>query len=126
MTDWSTPEWRVSARHVRSASAADVHLVCGVGPYELDVLVRRQAAAPNLQVVGQVTRAGKIFEPVPALALALLPEGTAEPCADTRTDEFGEFDLVTETRQPCGLRLGDGHDAPRVLLWDPQEVTGEV
>ena len=116
---WIVPR-RISFHQggARGAARADVQLVCGAGPYELDVLVREVGAPrPQLEIVGQVMRAGSIFEPVPDLALSLVDAGTARPLSTTETDEFGEFDLRSGLEGSYGLRLGPGDGAPCVLVW---------
>ena len=119
--------WIVPQR-VRPAQAAgrgealvDFQLVCGAGPYELDVLLREQAKGGVLDIVGQVTLAESIYEPVARLRLDLVEAAGSETVASTETDNFGEFDLASERESMFGLRLGDASDAPCVLIWEGEE-----
>ena len=120
-TDWIVPERNALTRKVRGVALADVQLVCGAGPYELDILIREQLSTPSLQVVGQVTLADRIFEPVSDLPLTLVKAETPEPVLDTRTDKFGEFDMLSERTAVYGLRVGDEKDAPCILLWEGEK-----
>ena len=113
--DWITPD---RESHERSLALADLQLVCGAGPYELDILVREQLSAPTLRIVGQVTRGDRIYEPVADLPLVLVTANLSDTVADTRTDDFGEFDMETDRNAAYALRLGRDEDAPCVLIWE--------
>ncbi len=105
----------------RGEALVDLQLVCGAGPYELDVLLREQAKGGVLDIVGQVTLAESIYEPVARLRLDLVEARGSKTVACTETDTFGEFDLASEREGVFGLRLGDASDAPCVLIWEGEE-----
>lgn len=116
------PGWIVPRRVVVTngrGSLADLHLICGAGPYELDILMRE--APRELEMTGQVTRAGRIFEPVARLPLMVVETPSVMAVASTETDSFGEFDLASPRDGRYGVRLGEGDDAPCVLVWDGEE-----
>lgn len=117
---WIRPERLVKAARTRAGVVPDIQLICGVGPYELDILLREFEASLDVEVVGQVTRAGCIHEPVPELPLALVQVEAASVVNHTHTNAFGEFHLAAERRGPYGLRLGEGPDAPCVLVWEDE------
>ncbi len=111
------PQLRARAR-VRTGDRADTQIVCGVGPYELDVLVREFATKGDLEMLGQVTRAERIHEPVMDLHMELVAAPTCAEVGATQTDEFGEFAFGRQPDAAYGLRLGRGQDAPCVLVWE--------
>ena len=113
---WVVPR-RVAIAGTRG-SQADLHLICGAGPYELDILMREGGGPQQLEMVGQVTRAGRIFEPVADLTMKLIEAQRSVTVASTRTDSFGEFDLLSPHHGRYGVRLGDDADAPCVLVWE--------
>jgi len=120
---WIVPQRIRPARGgVRSDALVDLQLVCGAGPYELDVLLREQAGRGVFDIVGQVTRADCIYEPVAQLSLQLVEAQGADAVACTETDTFGEFDFAADREAVVGLRLGDAADAPCVLIWEGEEV----
>ncbi len=112
--DWITAD---RESHDRSLALSDLQLVCGAGPYELDILVREQLSSPTLRIVGQVTRGDRIYEPVADLPLVLVRANMSDTVADTRTDDFGEFDMEADRDAAYGLRLGRDENAPCVLIW---------
>ena len=116
--DWIIPNRVSHTRNERGIALADLQLVCGAGPYELDLLVREQLSAPSLQIVGQVTLGNRIYEPVADLPLVLVKANKAVTVTDTRTDDFGEFDMESDRNSAYGLRLGADEDAPCVLVWE--------
>ncbi len=116
--DWIIPDRKSHTRHERGLALSDLQLVCGVGPYELDILVREQLSAPTLQIVGQVTLGDRIYEPVADLPLVLVKANMSDTVADTRTDNFGEFNMESDRSAAYGLRLGRDEDAPCVLIWE--------
>jgi hypothetical protein len=117
---WLSPRRVVRRRGgVGDAVAHDVQLLCDAGPYQLDLLVRVHPARDEFDLLGQVTLGGSIYRPVADLELTLVAaDGHREP-AGTRTDEFGEFDLMSgDARLVYGLRVGDEAGAPCVRVWD--------
>ncbi|MHC4550101.1 MAG: hypothetical protein ACYTEZ_15115 [Planctomycetota bacterium] len=118
------PSWIVP-RHLPAPPAAagtshlaSVRIVCAAGRYELDLLLREYEAPATLRLVGQITRAGRVYEPVRDLPLVLVDAATACPGAETRTDRFGEFDLACRVDATWVLRLGPEGTTPNVLVWD--------
>ncbi len=118
---WIRPLHARSRTGTRVGAAADYQLVCSVGPFALDVLVRDCETERELRFVGQVTHAGRIHEPVAELALHLIGIPAA-PADDTATDQFGEFALSSARDGIYGLRLGAGLDAPCVMVWEGWEA----
>ena len=94
------------------------HGLAGAGPFELDILIRDLEAQRRLEFAGQVTRGGRVFEPVSGLELDLVEAKKEQAVAGTTTDRFGEFDMQSERTSQYGLRLGKSEDAPCVLVWD--------
>ena len=116
---WIVPQRiRTSRAAARGEALVDLQLICGAGPYELDVLLREQGNGGVLDIIGQVTRAESIYEPVSSLRLDLVEGRGSETVACTETDNFGEFDLAAEREGIFGLRLGDATDAPCILIWE--------
>ena len=115
---WIRPPQLTSRAHVRAGHKADTQILCGVGPYELDVLVREFARGGDLELLGQVTRAERIHEPVSDLRMELVAAPACTEVGATRTDEFGEFAFGRQPDAAYGLRLGRGEDAPCVLVWE--------
>ncbi len=119
---WIVPQRVRPARAAgRGEALVDLQLVCGAGPYALDVLLREQAKGGVLDIVGQVTLAESIYEPVAHLRLDLVEAAGSETVACTETDNFGEFDFASKGEGIFGLRLGDASDAPCVLIWEGEE-----
>jgi hypothetical protein len=97
----------------------DVQLLCDAGAFELDLLVRVHPARGEFDLLGQVTLGGSIYKPVADLELTLVEGGDRREAACTKTDDFGEFDLMSQdARRVYGLRVGAGAEAPCVLVWD--------
>ena len=96
----------------------DVKLVCGAGPYELDILLRDLETAPELDIFGQITRRGRISEPIAELPLSLVEASAPEPIGETSTNDFGEFGLSAHRDGVYGLKLGTDVGGPTVLLWE--------
>jgi hypothetical protein len=117
MRHWTRPTLVGGERGTRVGAAADYQLVCSAGPFAVDVLVRDCEAERQLRYVGQITHAGRIHEPVPALPLQLigLPSTRA---GDTATDDFGEFALSSGREGIFGLRLGTDRLSPCVMVWE--------
>ena len=69
-------------------------------------------------IVGQVTHAGRVYEPVANLTLKLVEVKAPVPVMSTSTDSFGEFDFMSLEEATYGIRLGASNDAPTVLVWD--------
>jgi hypothetical protein len=122
------PGWIVPMRiavpndRARGAAGADLHLICGAGPYELDILMRERERAAQLEMAGQVTWGGSIYEPVSGLDLELVEARVDQSVTATQTDEFGEFDLLSPSQGVYGVRLGEAEDAPCVLVWDGEHA----
>jgi hypothetical protein len=115
--NWIVPRRIVHETGVRSGALADVQLVCRAGPYELDILVREHADPVGLQIVGQVTLGGRIYEPAAHVHVELV-EALA-PVAATDTDDFGEFEIGSRNKDRVyGLKVGEADDAPCVLVWE--------
>lgn len=102
---------------LRSGTHADVQLVAGCGPYELDVLIR-VLDAKRVEIVGQVTRAERVHEPVGGLDLVLYDAEAMARVASVGTDTFGEFQLSGLASGRLVLALGVARDAPCVLIWE--------
>lgn len=119
--EWIVPQRVVLGRGVRGAALADYQIVCGAGPYELDLLVREHESMPELEIVGQVTRSGQIYDPIPDLSLGLIEPSDPAPLVTTSTDVFGEFNLGWMRDGAYGLRLGEESDAPCVLVWQEDQ-----
>ncbi len=119
---WIRPR-RIESRHsLRTGALADYQLVCGAGPYELDVLVREVEETPILKYQGQVTLAGRIHEPAADLSLYLIEATTPDTLVGTNTNTFGEFGLASRRDGCYGLRLGSASEAPCVLVWEGWEA----
>ncbi|MHC5011337.1 MAG: carboxypeptidase-like regulatory domain-containing protein [Planctomycetota bacterium] len=108
----------VSPSTERPAPPEDVKIICCIGPYEVDALVRNDGSRTRVGVVGQVIRSDGIFDPVSGVRVSLVGGRPASVRATTTTDEFGKFRLATDWHQPCELRLGDGRDVHTVHVWD--------
>ena len=109
---------RVTPRSdLRSGVHADIQLVAGAGPYELDVLVRVLEPG-RYELVGQVTTTERAYEPVRRLPLVLYDADAMRVMARTETDAFGEFTIRELDTADCVLALGDRREAPCVLIWE--------
>lgn len=115
---WIRPDIVVVEDQNRAGMPAGMQLICGAGPFELEVLVQDLERDRRLEFAGQVTRAGSVYDPVGGLPVKLVSEKESMPAAETETDGFGEFDLVSERGSRYGLRLGSGPGAPCVLVWE--------
>ncbi len=102
----------------RGLGGGDLQLMCRVGDFELDVVVRMRGTPAQLEIVGQVTHAGRVYEPVANLTLKLVQLKVFVPLMSTSTDSFGEFDFMALEEATYGIRLGASNDAPTVLVWD--------
>ncbi len=103
---------------LRCGARADVQLVCGAGRYEMDVLLRVSETSDELGVVGQVTRADSLHEPVPHLALVAYDCDSLRPVAEADTDAFGGFDMKLDQGGRYALAMGASSAAPCILLWE--------
>ncbi len=121
-SDWVRPERVQIKSGLRSGALADYQIVCGAGPYELDVLVRDTETTASLSFVGQVTWADRVHEPVKELPLKLLGAPALERPLRGRTNEYGEFQLSTQRHGSFGLQLGERSDAPCVMVWEGWDV----
>ena len=115
---WIVAECRPRTLEIRGGMVSDFQLVCGAGPYEVDVLVRGFESPAVVDIAGQVTRADRFDEPVSDLPLALVESQTRRIEFSTSTNEFGEFGFSSSPGPVYGIRLGDGEDAPCVLVWE--------
>jgi hypothetical protein len=115
---WLRPRRIDLAAGLRAGALADTSLVCGAGPYEVDVLVREYEAPRSLEIVGQITKAGHVHEPISDLPVALVDPDETQVVTATATDPLGEFDLAADLSGPYGLRCGTGEEAPCVLVWE--------
>ncbi len=121
----SVPDAWLLPRKIRLASAGsrglgggDLQLMCRAGDFELDEVVRMRGTPAQLEIVGQVTHAGRVYEPVANLPLKLVELKAAVAVMSTSTDSFGEFDFMSLKEATYGIRLGASKDAPTVLVWD--------
>jgi hypothetical protein len=115
---WVRPDIVVVEDLNRAGIPAGLQLICGAGPFELEVLVQDLEREKRLEIAGQVTRAGSVYDPVGGLPVELVSEEDCLSGIETTTDGFGEFDLVSARGSRYGLRLGDGPGAPCVLVWE--------
>ena len=115
---WIVPEVVVRRVEGRAGIPPGIQLVCGAGPFELDVLVRDLEAERRLEFAGQVTLGGSVYEPVSGLPLKLVEAEGELAVASSTTDGFGEFDMESERSRQYGIRLGGSRDAPCVLVWE--------
>ncbi len=102
----------------RGLGGGDLQLMCRAGNFELDVVVRMRGTPAHLEIVGQVTHASRVYEPVANLTLKLVEARAPAPVMSTSTDSFGEFDFMSLEEATYGIRLGASNDAPTVLVWD--------
>jgi hypothetical protein len=116
--NWIVPRRTPVATATATPHHANVRIACVAGPYAIDLLLRECDAPAELRLVGQVTRADRVYEPVADLPLELVFATDSGTCATGRTDAFGEFDFVCPVNRTYGLALGTGPDRPCVLLWD--------
>jgi hypothetical protein len=117
-TSWIVPRRAPVVTATATPHRANVRIACVARPYSIDLLLRECIAPAELRLVGQVTRADRVYEPFADLPLELRVAANAETWATARTDAFGEFDLVCPADHTYGLALGSGPDRPCVLLWD--------
>lgn len=115
---WLIPRRYVRSKGMRGGMTMDFQLVCGAGPYELDVLVRGFESPRLVDIAGQITRAERLNEPVCALPLSLVEAESHRIDAATSTDDFGEFGFASRPDRMYGIQLGDAADAPCVLVWE--------
>lgn len=118
LMNWIVPKRVAPPGAVRAGVLADHQLVCGVGDYELDVIVRELETSRRLDIGGQVTQARALHDPARDVPLYLVEARNDDVLSATRTDEFGEFDFSAAGGSRYGLRVGDGELAPCVLVWD--------
>ncbi len=115
---WIRPRRVVSVVGMRAGMLPDIKLICAAGPYELELRVREFANPSRLELSGQVVRADGVHEPVPELPLSLIGMTDDSLLVEGRTDVSGEFGLTLPRCGPLGLRLGLGHDAPCIAVWE--------
>ena len=116
--NWIVPRRTPVATASATPHRANLRIACVAGPYSIDLLLRECDAPAELRLVGQVTRADRVYEPVADLPLELVFATDQGTCATGRTDAFGEFDFESPVHRTYGLALGSGPDRPCVLLWD--------
>lgn len=116
--NWIRPGEARKKLGARAGQLADIQLVCGAGPYELDVLVRELEGPTGVDFVGQITRAESIHEPVSDLPLTLVAAQEEQDVGDAITNEFGEFAFARQPNTAYGLRVGQHEDSPCVLVWE--------
>jgi hypothetical protein len=109
---------------LRSGVHADVQLLAGAGRYELDVLIR-VLGDNRIDIVGQVTDAKRVYEPVRRLSLVLHDADAMEIVASLETDAFGEFALRGLSAARYILALGSARDAPCVIIWEGGKVDAD-
>lgn len=117
-TGWLRPASRRTGSARRAGVLSDLQLVCGVGVYELDVLVRELDRPHGIELIGQLTQADQINVPAVRVGLTLVRPDEARPVSSTRSDSFGEFAFGRLPSAVYGLRVGDADDSPCVLVWD--------
>jgi hypothetical protein len=120
--DWVRPRALRWSDGTRGFGRADRHLVCGAGPFELELVVQHLDAKAPVRIAGLVTRGGPDLQPVANLELWLVAAGSRDSEAVTRTDAFGEFEIRFPVCAAYGLRLGAGADAPCILVWQGAEA----
>jgi hypothetical protein len=109
---------RVRSRtDLRTGSIPDVQLIGGAGPWEVDLLIRVLPTG-RLEIVGQVTSADRVYEPVWGLQLSLCDADSLEVVGRTRTDAMGEFDLRGLRAARYALVFGNDSEAPCLLVWE--------
>ena len=116
---WIVPTRVITVDGVRSVGMPDFQMICEVGPYEMDVLVR---PSKKLEFYGQVTRADRYYNPAAEMPLTLVDRDGWPVTAEVRTDTYGEFDLSTKRDGVFGLRIGDQPEAPCVLVWKGRDA----
>ena len=116
--NWIVPRRTPVATATATPHRANLRIACVAGPYTIDLLLRECNAPAEMRLVGQVTRADRVHEPVADLPLELVFSTNSGTCATGRTDAFGEFDFVFPVNRTYGLALGTGTNRPCVLLWD--------
>jgi hypothetical protein len=105
---------------LRVGTMPDVQLVSNAGPYEVEVLVRVLSPA-DIEIVGQVTWAGRVHEPVSDLELVLYDADALVPVGTARTNHFGEFTLGRLRALRYYVSLGATKDAPCLLIWEGED-----
>ena len=115
---WIRPDRVIHRRTLRTGVLADFQLICGVGEYELAILVREHEAPLRLEIGGQVTQADQVHVPVSGLEVTLLDATAETVITTTSTDEFGEFVFGSQRQDSYGIRIGEAPDAPCVILSD--------
>jgi hypothetical protein len=116
--DWIRPRRKETSAGQRAGALADHQLVCGIGDYELDVLVREIGRPERLETGGQLTLADAIHEPASRVRLTHVEAAATRVIGATETDTFGEFGFRAALSSHYGLRIGDQADAPCVLVWE--------
>ena len=116
---WTVPSRVIKVDGVRSAGPPDVQMICEVGAYEMDVLVR---PSKKLEFYGQVTRADHYYNPAEDVPLTLVDQDGWPVTTEVRTDTYGEFDISTKRDGVFGLRIGDQQKAPCVLVWKGRDA----
>ena len=115
--NWIKPTIRNRPGGLRAGLLADYQVVCGVGDYEIDVLVREIETPRRLEIGGQLTVREAVYEPAPDVPVQIVEEASDLLVDQTKTDPFGEFHLASPSAGRIGVRLGEEAEAPCVLLW---------
>lgn len=120
-SDWIKPRRISRVTALRTSITSDMQVICGAGPYHLDLLVRELEDSSELKISGQITCSERSDEPVSGLKLFLVAGDPQVTEAETETDEFGEISLAVPRRRRLGLCVGDEQEGPRVLIWGDDE-----
>ena len=102
---------------LRIGTMPDTQLVGRTGPYEVEVLVR-VFAEDEVEILGQVTLAERVHEPVCNTRVVLYDAVALRAVASVRTDHFGEFDLGRLPSARYFVAVGGTHEAPTMLVWE--------
>lgn len=105
------------SKALRTGDIPDIQLIGGAGRYEIDLLLRVLPGS-DLEIVGQVTVADRVYEPVFGLHVALCDADTLAVVHETRTDPMGEFDMKGLRASRYALILGNDADAPCLFVWE--------
>lgn len=119
---WVMPRRVTPVGGMRGVGMAESLLNCTSGPYELNVQVRNYEHEAEIQVVGRVTQAGHLHQPVHDLLVGLVEPGSPAAFVNALTDRFGEFQLSWRRARALGLQVGYGADAPCVLVWSTPDA----
>ena len=111
------PERRPPPGDLRVGTMPDVQLVGRTGPYEIEVLVR-VLSPTEIELLGQVTLAERVHEPVCNVGVVLYDAEALRAVASVRTNHFGEFDLGRLPSARYFVAVGGTQEAPTMLVWE--------